>query len=154
GRRLRSRPLPVNRNGRRRTVARRSEGDRSRAARPPGAVRAGTAGGERRAEPEARGQRPEARLELQHLLNSSGRGGHLLDNSSGTPVVVTRGGLGDAFDQLGSLDFPGYGFNVQLRLPLRNHSAEADWGSALASQRRTLYQRRQREQAIVLEARN
>ncbi len=43
---------------------------------------------------------------------------------------------------------------MQLRLPLRNHSAEADWGSALASQRRTLYQRRQREQAIVLEARN
>ncbi len=100
----------------------------------------------------ANGLKPD--LSFSTFYNTAGRGGNSIDTSTGVPIVTSRGGLGDAFDQLGSLDFPSYGFNVQLRLPLRNRSAEADWGSALTNQRRTMLQRRQREQDITLQARN
>jgi outer membrane protein len=93
-------------------------------------------------------------LTFSTFYNTSGRGGNQIDNTTGVPITISRGGLLDSLDQLGSLDFPSYGFNVQLRLPLRNRSAEADLGSALVSQRRDLYVRRQRQQAIMLEARN
>jgi outer membrane protein TolC len=69
-------------------------------------------------------------------------------------VVVARGGLGDAFDQLSTLNFPSYGFSVQLRLPLRSRGAEADMGNALVSKRKDLYQLRQRQQSITLDVRN
>jgi outer membrane protein len=98
------------------------------------------------------GMKPD--LNFSTFYNTSGRGGNQIDSSSGTPVTISSGGFGDSLDQLGSLNFPTYGFNVQLRLPLRNRSAAADMGTALVSQRRTQYQRRQREEGIILEARN
>lgn len=93
-------------------------------------------------------------LNLTAFYNSSGRGGNRIDTSVTPPVVLSQGGLGDAFDQLGSFDFPGYGFSLSLRLPIKNRVAEADLGSALVAQKRTLYTQRQREQAITLEARS
>lgn len=93
-------------------------------------------------------------LNLTGFYNSNGRGGNRLDTTVTPPVVTSRGGLGDAFDQLGSWDFPGYGFTLSLRLPVKNRTAEADLGAAMVAQKRSLFTQRQREQAISLEARN
>ena len=100
----------------------------------------------------ANGLKPD--LTFGSFYSSNGVGGNQIATGSGTPVVVAQGGLLDSLDQVGSLGFPGYGFNLQLRLPLRNRSAQADMGNALVNQRRTMYQRRLREQNITLEARN
>ena len=91
-------------------------------------------------------------LNLSAFYSSSGRGGNTT-NPTPPPAILT-GGFGDAFDQLGTFDFPSYGFTLSLRLPIRNRSAEADMGSALNSKRRDLYSLRSRVQAITLEVRN
>lgn len=93
-------------------------------------------------------------LTLTGFYTSSGRGGNQIDTTTTPPAVLSRGGLGDALDQLGSFDFPLYGFSVQLRLPIKNRAAEAELGNALVAKRRSLYQLRQREQGITLEVRN
>ena len=93
-------------------------------------------------------------LNLTGFYSSGGRGGNRIDTSVTPPVLISQGGLGDAFDQLGSWDFPSYGFSLSLRLPIKNRVAEADLGNALVAQKRSLYTQRQREQAITLEARN
>lgn len=100
----------------------------------------------------ANGLKPD--LTFSSFYSTNGVGGTQISTANGSPVVIAQGGLLDSLDQLGSLGFPGYGFGVQLRLPLRNRSAQADMGNALVNQRRTMYQRRQREQTITLEARN
>ena len=93
-------------------------------------------------------------LNLNTFYTSNGRGGNALDTSVTPPMVISRGGLGDAFGQIGSWDFPTYGFTLRLNLPIKNRVAQADLGSALVSQKRSLFTQRQREQAITLEARN
>jgi len=93
-------------------------------------------------------------LNLTAFFTSNGLGGNRLDTSVTPPVIIAQGGLGDAFDQIGSWNFPSYGFTLSLRLPIRNRAAEADRGNALVSKRRDLYQLRSREQAIELEVRN
>lgn len=98
------------------------------------------------------GMQPD--LNLTAFYSSSGRGGNRIDTSVMPPVILSTGGLGDAFDQLGSWDFPSYGFSLQLRLPIKNRVAAAELGSAMVSQKRNLYTLRQREQAVTLEARN
>ncbi len=93
-------------------------------------------------------------LNFTTFYTSNGRGGNAIDTSVTPPVVTSRGGLGDAFDQIGSWDFPTYGFTLRLTLPVKNRVADADLGSALVAQKRSLFTQRQREQAITLEARN
>jgi outer membrane protein len=91
-------------------------------------------------------------LSLTTFYTMNGRGGNEIDSTTG--VIIGRSGLVDSFDQLSSRDYPAYGMGLTLRLPLKNRSAEADLGTALASQRRSLYQQRQRQQAIVQDVRN
>ena len=93
-------------------------------------------------------------LSLTGAYTSNGIGGNVIDTSSGTPVVVARGGLLDALGQVGGFGFPTYSVGLNLRLPIKNRSAEADLGSALVSKRSDLYQLRSRQQAITLEVRN
>ncbi len=93
-------------------------------------------------------------LSVSSFYTMNGVGGNQLDTSGAAPVVIARGGIADAFDQLSSMNYPSYGFSLTLTLPLRNRGAEADLGNALVSKRRDLYQIRQREQAITLEVRN
>lgn len=90
-------------------------------------------------------------LNLSTFYTTNGVGGTQFDDSG---AVVARTGFADALDQLSGFNFPTYGFNLQLRLPLRNRSAEADMGSAVVSKQRSLYQLRQRQQAITLEVKN
>jgi outer membrane protein TolC len=92
-------------------------------------------------------------LSLQGFYTTRGLGGTQLDPDTTPPTVLTRGGLRDALSQLRSLDFPTYGFNVQLGFRLRNRGADADLGSAQAARQRTLYRMRQREQEIALDVR-
>jgi outer membrane protein TolC len=93
-------------------------------------------------------------ISLTGIYTSNGIGGNLIDTSSGTPVIVSRGGLLDALDQVGGFGFPTYSVGVTLNLPIKNHQAEANLGSALVSKRTDLYQLRSRQQAIMLEVRN
>jgi HAE1 family hydrophobic/amphiphilic exporter-1 len=84
-------------------------------------------------------------LNLTGFYSSSGRGG-----TSATEI----GGFRDSVSQLSTFDFPTYGVNLELRLPIRNRAAEADLGNAMLTKRRNLYELRQREQAIALEVKN
>jgi len=96
--------------------------------------------------------RPE--LNLSANFSSNGLGGVVFDNSTGTPVLASNGGFTDSLSQLGSFGFPTYGFNLQLRFPIRNRSAAADLGTALVSKRRSLYQMRSLQQTITTEVKN
>lgn len=93
-------------------------------------------------------------LSLTGNYTSNGIGGNVIDSSGSAPVIVTRGGLLDALDQVGGFGFPTYSVGLNLRLPIKNHQAEADLGSALLSKRGDLYVLRSRQQAISQEVRN
>jgi outer membrane protein TolC len=93
-------------------------------------------------------------ISLAGIYTSNGIGGNLIDTSSGAPVIVSHGGLLDALDQVGGFGFPTYSVGVTLSLPIKNHQAQANLGSALVSKRTDLYQLRSRQQAITLEVRN
>jgi outer membrane protein TolC len=97
--------------------------------------------------------RLQPELNLTGFYSSNGLGGNQIDTSVVPPVVIARGGFGDALSQIGSFDFPTYGFGVQLNLPVKNRAVEADLGNALVSKRRSLYLMRQLEQEIGLEVR-
>ncbi|HET9742455.1 MAG TPA: TolC family protein [Terriglobales bacterium] len=88
------------------------------------------------------------------LYTSNGIGGNVIDTTSGAPVVVSQGGLLDALGQVGGFGFPTYSVGLNLRLPIKNHQAEADLGSALVSKRGDLYQLRSRQQAISEQVRD
>jgi len=93
-------------------------------------------------------------LDLSATYISNGLGGIVIDRSSGVPIVISRGGFGNALSQVGGFNFPTYGFGLQLRLPLRNSGATADLGTALVTKRRDLYQTRETEQSINTEVKN
>ena len=93
-------------------------------------------------------------ISLTGIYTSNGIGGNVIDTSGGTPVVISRGGLLDALDQIGGFGFPTYSVGLTLNLPIKNHQAQANLGSALVSKRTDLYQQRSRQQAISLEVRN
>jgi len=93
-------------------------------------------------------------LSVTGAYTSNGIGGNVVDTSGGTSVIISRGGLLDALDQVGGFGFPTYAVGLNLRLPIRNHQAEADMGSALVSKRGDLYQLRSRQQQITVEVRN
>jgi outer membrane protein len=90
-------------------------------------------------------------LSLTGLYQSNGLGGNQYDTSVTPPLLVSRGGLGDAFGQIGGFSYPTYGFTLSLNLPIKNHSAEANLGNALVARRRSQYQVRQQEENITLQ---
>ena len=101
--------------------------------------------------------RPDFSLILGYT--TQGRGGPLVRrtnifNSDGSvsPVINTvPGGPGDALSQMFGLNFPIYAATFQLRLPLRDRRAAADFGDALVAKRIDLMQERQLMQTIRLE---
>lgn len=64
------------------------------------------------------------------------------------------GGLGDSLNQAFTFGYPTYGFSLNLNLPIRNRSAQADLGNALVSRRRDLYTDRQLREQITLDVAN
>lgn len=100
-------------------------------------------------------------LELTGIYSSNGLGGNqftIPSTSAGTPtsppLLIARGGFGDALSQLFGFGFPTYGFTLQLTMPIRNRAAAADLGNALVGRRHSLYLLRQTRQAITLEVSN
>jgi outer membrane protein TolC len=89
---------------------------------------------------------------LSGLYQSYGIGGNQYNTSVTPPALISRGGLGDAFSQIGGFGYPAYGFTLSLNLPIKNHSAEANLGNALVSRRRSQYQAREQEEDITLQA--
>jgi outer membrane protein len=92
-------------------------------------------------------------LELSGQYTSNGLGGDEF-NSAVPPVLIATGGLGTSLNQLFHFNSPTYAATLSLTLPIKNHSAEANLGDALVSQRRDQYQERQTKQNITLEATN
>ena len=93
-------------------------------------------------------------LSLSLLYTTNGLGGNEFNTAATPPVLVSRGGFGDALGQVFGFGFPAYGFSLQLNLPVRNHSAQANLANSLVSRRRDHYFDRQERQAITLEVTN
>jgi outer membrane protein TolC len=68
-----------------------------------------------------------------------------------SPAV--SGGLPDALGQVFGFNSPGYGAGVQVTLPIRNSSAQAQLGDALVNRARDRYNQRQTEQQIAQDVR-
>jgi HAE1 family hydrophobic/amphiphilic exporter-1 len=97
-------------------------------------------------------------LELQGTLTSNGLGGNQFQLSTANPplppVFIAPGGLGQAYSQVGTFQFPTYSASLTLSLPIRNRAAEAAVGSSQVSKKRDLFAQRAELQSIELEARN
>jgi len=75
----------------------------------------------------------------------------------GSPIFATTvkpGGLGDALSNVINNNFPTYAAGINLTLPLRNRSAQADSARALLDERQLEVQYRQLQNSIVLNVRN
>jgi outer membrane protein TolC len=75
----------------------------------------------------------------------------------GTPVTTTGinpAGLGDALHSMINNNFPTYAAGLNLTLPIRNRSAQADSARALLDQRQQQVQYRSTQNTIVLNVRN
>jgi outer membrane protein len=92
-------------------------------------------------------------LSLTGTYQTNGLGGRQINNAVSPPVIIP-GGLGNSLSQLFGFGFPGYGFTVNLSLPVRNNAAKANYGTALASKRHDLYSERQLHETITLNVTN
>lgn len=90
-------------------------------------------------------------LSVQGIYESSGLGGNQYNLNVSPPALVSTGGLGDTFSQIGGFNYPTYGFVITLNLPIRNHAAEASLGRDLVQRRQEQYQERQEEENITLD---
>ena len=90
-------------------------------------------------------------LNLSALYESNGLGGNQYNTALTPPALVSRGGLGDAFSQIGGFNYPTYGFTLSLNLPIKNHEAEASLGNDMVARRQSQYQERQEEEFITLQ---
>ncbi len=118
--------------------------------------------------PELAGQRllignDEMSIRLAHnnlLPDLSVTGNYSGNGLAGTPVLAnalpgtTSGGVWDSLSQAAGLGYPTYSVGLNLNLPIRNRSAQADLGNALISRRRDLYSERQLREAITLDVAN
>jgi len=93
-------------------------------------------------------------LSLSTFYTTNGLGGNEFNITTTPPTVISVGGFPESLTQMRSFDFPSYGFTVQLQLPIRNRSAQADLGEAMVSRRRDLYRQRQETQQLWQEVKN
>ncbi len=87
-------------------------------------------------------------LSVQGIYESSGLGGNQYNLNVSPPALVSTGGLGDTFSQIGGFNYPTYGFVITLNLPIRNHAAEASLGRDLVQRRQAQYQERRRRRTL------
>lgn len=69
-------------------------------------------------------ERPTLDLNLSYGFQGAG-GNVIARDPQGNPVVVSTGGYGDAFDQVGGLDYDGWTARLTFGLPLQNRGARA-----------------------------
>jgi outer membrane protein len=103
---------------------------------------------------------PEVDLSAYYLWTGLAGNSQLRDangnpvyNSDGTPVLL-EAGYRDATHQLLSFGFPEYAFGISLTIPLKNKSAEADFGRASYELRQSQARLALQEQQIALQVRN
>jgi outer membrane protein TolC len=89
--------------------------------------------------------RPDFSLRGSYI--STGRGGRQFLGNGANRVVVP-GGFGDALDQVFGFGFPIYSFGLQMRLPIRDRAATANYADAVLTKRRDLLTRRSTEQNV------
>ncbi|MGB2888953.1 MAG: TolC family protein [Candidatus Acidiferrales bacterium] len=68
--------------------------------------------------------------------------------------TIRRTGLSEALDSMIKNDFPTYGAGINLTLPIRNRSAQADNARALLDERQLQTQYRQLQNTIIVDVRN
>lgn len=93
-------------------------------------------------------------LELTGFYQPTGLGGNSYDTSTVPPTLLSTGGFGDSVSQLFGFGFPTYGASLSLRLPIKNHGAEADLADALVAQRADQYREARTRQNINLDVTN
>jgi outer membrane protein TolC len=101
-------------------------------------------------------------LDLVGIYTTQGRGGPRVrsdivigpDGATGRVNTVIPGGFGDAWSQMWNFGFPVYGFGINLRLPLKDRRAAADYADATVSKRIDTLQVRRIEQNARLEVLN
>jgi outer membrane protein TolC len=86
-------------------------------------------------------------LSLSFNYASQGVGGNFIP--TGAP-----GGLTDAISQMFGFGYPGYGFGINLVLPIRSHSASADMADAVSNRKRDTLNVRTTQQGVRLDILN
>lgn len=100
------------------------------------------------------GLRPDLSLTGNYV--TAGRGGTfyqrsnvtLSDGTTGSIVSTMPGGFGDALNQMFGFGFPVYSLGITLRLPIRDHSAQADLADSLVAKRIDTLSQRSLEKSI------
>lgn len=101
----------------------------------------------------ANGLRPD--LSLRGAYTSTGRGGDFFPRGANNVILpVVKGGFFDALDQMFGFGFPIYSFGVNLRLPLRDRAAAANFADAVVNKRLDVLRKRSQEQTIRQEVLN
>lgn len=90
-------------------------------------------------------QLPE--LDLTGIYASNGLGGSQVSLSNQTLSS-------SSLNQLFHFNYPTYGAQLSLALPIRNRAAQAELGSALVSRRSDLYSERQLKEQVMLDVNN
>jgi outer membrane protein len=92
-------------------------------------------------------------LELSGNYAGNGVGGAQVPVPGFAPISVP-GSFGGTLGQLFAFRYPTYGIQVTLRLPIRNHAAEAALGQAAVARENDLYSTRLEEQTVNLDVLN
>jgi len=87
-------------------------------------------------------------LDLTGIYASNGLGGTQL-TGVGNQTLSTS-----SLSQLGNFNYPTYGAQLSLTLPVRNRAAQAELGNALVSRRSDLYNERQLREQVALDVSN
>jgi putative ABC transport system permease protein len=92
-------------------------------------------------------------LELGGFYQPTGLGGNQYSTAV-PPVLLSTGGIGESLSQMFGLKYPTYGLTLNLRLPIKNHGAEADLADALVTQRGDQYRQARTVQTVNLDVTN
>ena len=89
--------------------------------------------------------RPDFSLRGTYI--STGRGGQFFQRV-GPNTTIIPGGFGDALGQLFGFGFPVYSFGLNLRMPIRDRAAAANYADAVVAKRQDIFARRSTEQNV------
>jgi outer membrane protein TolC len=89
----------------------------------------------------------QPRLDLQASGGSSGPAANF--GSAG----IVYPGLSDTLRQVLGFNYPSYGLSLQMNIPFRNSTAQANLADALVSRTRDTYQKRLTQEQIILDVR-
>ena len=92
-------------------------------------------------------------LEINGFYAPTGLAGNAYSTAV-PPVLLSTGGIGDSLNQMFGLKYPTYGGGITLRLPIKNHAAEADLADAKVTQHGDQYRQARTTQQVNLDVTN